>query len=278
MAATATRKAPAKRTTKKRDIKIAIETITPEVATKYLKLNVKNRTVRRLVVDKYARDIKEGAWQLNGDTVRFQKNGDLIDGQHRLHGIIKAGKAAECIVVRGLSPEVMSTIDQGAKRGLPDILKLNDEVNTAALSAAIRSYANLESPSESLDNTYSVDHMLATLDRVPNLREWVAKCHHNKTYNRSALAAVAARAERKYGKRKVDVFVEQVITGEKLRRTDPAYVLRETSIQWRMSGKKGVTQKRRAWIALYLYCMAAYCRGEKISSFTYRHDDEVAKL
>ncbi|GAB6983540.1 hypothetical protein [Nocardioides pyridinolyticus] len=117
---------------------VEIVEVSPATAEEWLSKNPNNRNLRRPVVDSYARDMSAGHWHLNGETVKFSTSGELFDGQHRLHAIVASGATVPMVVVRGLSPDVMPTVDAGAKRTYSDALKLQGEENTSTLAAVAR--------------------------------------------------------------------------------------------------------------------------------------------
>jgi hypothetical protein len=117
---------------------VEIVEVSPELAESWLSKNPNNRNLRRSVVDGYARDMSAERWALNGETVKFAADGHLFDGQHRLNAIIVSGTTVPMVVVRGLSPDVMPTVDAGAKRSYSDALKLQGEDNTSTLAAVAR--------------------------------------------------------------------------------------------------------------------------------------------
>jgi hypothetical protein len=117
---------------------VEIVEVSPELAESWLSKNPNNRNLRRSVVDGYARDMSAERWALNGETVKFAADGHLFDGQHRLNAIIVSGATVPMVVVRGLSPDVMPTVDAGAKRSYSDALKLQGEDNTSILAAVAR--------------------------------------------------------------------------------------------------------------------------------------------
>ena len=103
-------------------IESVVETITPAKAKEYLKKNTNNyRKMSRSVISSYAEDIKNGRWELNGETIIFGKDGTLMDGQHRLAGIVLAKKSADILVVRGVETTAHK-IDIGKRRTDVDIL------------------------------------------------------------------------------------------------------------------------------------------------------------
>lgn len=114
------------------------EDINPEKAQEYLDLNTENnRRVSPSTVDRYAQDMKDGRWLINGDPIRFTSEGKLIDGQHRLQAIVKSQSTIKTLVVKGLSVESMQTIDLGKKRTLSDIMQINYDIKNAVKKSAV---------------------------------------------------------------------------------------------------------------------------------------------
>lgn len=118
-------------------IKSAVETITPEKALEMLKQNTDNyRKLRRDVVKRYAEDILAGRWEVNGESIVFNEDGILVNGQHRLAGGILANKPFKSVVVRGVSRDV-TIFDSGSGRTLGQIaahdgIECNHTISAAA--------------------------------------------------------------------------------------------------------------------------------------------------
>jgi len=125
-----------------KDIKLDIKTevITPDIARQYLGLNYKhNRNLLRSYVERYADDMRSGRWRFEAsDPIRFNINGELIDGQHRLHAVITTGITTPFIVIRGIPAEAIHVIDTGKSRSPADALKIHGFTNTVLLAAALR--------------------------------------------------------------------------------------------------------------------------------------------
>lgn len=85
--------------------------ITPELARQWLERNVRNRPISENTVIAYGLDMLEGRWQYDGAPIRFDTDGNLIDGQHRLRACIDSGVSFENDVIFGLPPEAILTID-----------------------------------------------------------------------------------------------------------------------------------------------------------------------
>ncbi|HEU02499.1 hypothetical protein LCGC14_0273880 [marine sediment metagenome] len=115
-----------------------VVTITPTMAKKWLaETNYEeNRNISRGRVDYYARQIRDGRWALNGETIIFDTEGGLLNGQHRLEAIIKAKKSAVVLVVRGVKESAFSTMDQGYNRNAGQVMGMKGLKN-ASLRAAI---------------------------------------------------------------------------------------------------------------------------------------------
>ena len=104
-------------------IKKTIE-ITPELAEKWLEKNDQNqRHVISAHVRRLAEDMKSGKWEQNGETIKFDTEGNLLDGQHRLLACIEAGVSFTSIVVTGIQNAARMTIDVGTQRTPKDVLR-----------------------------------------------------------------------------------------------------------------------------------------------------------
>lgn len=97
--------------------------LTPQKAHELLGTNVNNRSLRRRQVEKYARDIIANEWQLTGEAIQVDWDGNLINGQHRCHAVIMAGKAINVFLISGLDPASQKVIDVAVKRTAVDALR-----------------------------------------------------------------------------------------------------------------------------------------------------------
>lgn len=128
-------------------IETRVETITPELATKYLSHNVHNRSIRKQEVEAYAREIKRGTFVLTHQGIAFDSDGNLIDGQHRLMAIAMAGSPVQMMVSRGVIPTALTVVDRGASRTMRDVIALGG-VQTGELCAMMRNGVMLSAMSQ----------------------------------------------------------------------------------------------------------------------------------
>jgi len=112
--------------------------ITPNVAQTILTIyNKGNRPKKRHHITRYIRDMKEGAWGLTGDTLKFSNSGALRDGQNRLWAATLS-KSFKTHVVFGIDDTLFDVMDQGKNRGGEDLLYMLGKTNPNVLAAGIR--------------------------------------------------------------------------------------------------------------------------------------------
>ncbi|TSE11255.1 hypothetical protein [Aquimarina algiphila] len=111
----------------KSPLKLVVLLVTPEMAKKFLKRNRVNRSLSKQNIQKAVLAMKTGEWDENtGDVIKFNINGDLIDGQHRLHAVIELGIAVPMTFMFNCSKDALFKIDTGKKRSISDILSMNN--------------------------------------------------------------------------------------------------------------------------------------------------------
>jgi hypothetical protein len=114
--------------------------LTPELAKSYLIHNVNNRSVREGHMEALARDMAAGRWRVTGDSIKFDTNNELVDGQHRLLAVVKSNVTIRVLLVLGVEPDVRPVIDGQATRSAGDVLAIRSggEKNISTLAAAAR--------------------------------------------------------------------------------------------------------------------------------------------
>lgn len=122
------------------NVSVYLRNVTPKFASEILaKFNTKNRKVLPSHVAALANNMINGTWRFNGDTIRFDANGTLIDGQHRLMAIVKSGKTIPCLFVVGLDPDTIKCVDIAIKpRNLKNLLEMDFVKDAGLISASIR--------------------------------------------------------------------------------------------------------------------------------------------
>lgn len=139
------------------------ETITPEMAKSIIKYSdacfkqlegYEQRKLRPNVVHTYANDMKEGRWRAdNGETIKIDEKGRLIDGQHRLSAVIEANIPIKFLVVRGVDNNTMPTIDVGLKRTLESALQFTAGSHTTHCAEVVKAKLTLDKQNVNLRNS-----------------------------------------------------------------------------------------------------------------------------
>jgi hypothetical protein len=113
-----------------------IVTLTPEMAMDLLERNNLNRPLSDQHVARIAKQIIDGKWRFNGDTIKIASTDDVLDGQHRLWAVIEAKHPVDTILVRGLEREAFVTIDTLRKpRSLGDTVALSGQLRHRSVIA-----------------------------------------------------------------------------------------------------------------------------------------------
>jgi hypothetical protein len=117
--------------------------ITPEMAAEWLKeLNTHNRRLNMGHVESLSRDMMAGKWLPNNNAIAFGINPEgrevLLDGQHRLAAIRRAGVAIPMLVQRGLPMDSQKAMDINRARTYKDQLHLDDIKNSSTIAAVLR--------------------------------------------------------------------------------------------------------------------------------------------
>lgn len=95
-------------------------TITPEIAQDMLTHNENNRKLSKVQVNKVKKLIEEKGWVETNDSICFDKDGNLINGQHRLYAIIEMEITVPTFVKFGLDKESFGLMDVPKRRNAAD--------------------------------------------------------------------------------------------------------------------------------------------------------------
>lgn len=117
------------------------EFITPAIAGEWLENhNHVNRPKRKKHGAQLQGDMEDDLWEDNGETIVFDSAKELVNGQHRLLALLASGTTHEFLVVRGVRPEVRSTVDANAKRTFADDLAQNGVDNAVIREGLVRQF------------------------------------------------------------------------------------------------------------------------------------------
>lgn len=121
-----------------REYEARFEVIDPITAQQMLGQNTSNRRYEPKLADFYGEEMTAGRWIFDGAPIRFSDEGILIDGQHRLGGVVASGTTQPFIVIYGLPKDSQDVMDGGRRRSAADMLALYNETNSMVLAALAR--------------------------------------------------------------------------------------------------------------------------------------------
>lgn len=206
--------------------KVSIEVITPATASRWLKNNNKrNRPISLSRLEAYTSDMENGRWFETNASIAFDSASNLVDGQHTLSSIVESGKAQHLIVVRGLNPKAMDSIDIGKSRSPGDVLGIHGETDTnrlAALLGFLKGYHSEKSdPTHSRVRPNEIMELLKTYPDAPDKMRMVPR----STFGAQRLFDGYYYVFFEISKQDANVFFEKVMKGIGVEESDPEYVL-----------------------------------------------------
>lgn len=209
-----------------------IVTITPDIARRLLEMNHDNRRLNERTIRDVARDIANGRWKLNGETIIISTDGELNDGQNRLSAVVRADKPIQSIVVFGADRKSRETVDMGRSRSPAQFLGMRGIANSLRLSSAARLQLSfLDKKGERADNYTKQDVIQAFTDWQEQLMGAFAAIGHSKFVTarmRNGTFLIVAYANIKAADSlNCELFFEKLCGGYSLEEDDPIFKLRE---------------------------------------------------
>jgi hypothetical protein len=123
------------------EMRIERQLITPALAGELLKNNKKNRHYSKHHLQRYAKDMKDGKWMSDtSETIKISKNGNIVDGQHRLRAIIESNVIIPMHIAFDVDESIMDFIDTGKPRTATDVFSIYQIPHAKRLPSIISYY------------------------------------------------------------------------------------------------------------------------------------------
>lgn len=235
---------------------VELKTFTPADAQRILaEYNKRNRNIKPATVALIARDLTDGRYLVNGETIKFATDGMLLDGQNRLAACVRANVPLTSWVVRGIDNDAFDTIDVGLPRTGGDILHVQNESHAPVLAAALTLVGAYEAgrlPKGSI----SRNRLRPLLEAHPTIRESVTRIANNEI-SKQKLASKPILAFMHYMLSKVDPvkateFFDRLEDGASLAPGSPILVLRNRLI------RNAADPKKLASTDVFALCLKAW--------------------
>lgn len=237
-------------------VSFGIEEIGPTHAERMLAKMHDNRPIRDSRVEALADAMRGGRWELNGEAIKIDRDGKVIDGQHRLRAIMESGMTIKTLVVRGLSPEARWSVDAGARRTPGDVLGMAGYGGTNLLASTARLMwlhergllgGRIAAPTNA--------EYPGIVEAHPSLKEAITFCTNSHGGVLRLTPCVFMRAlTMEADPERSDEFFGKVRSGEGLKATEGAYHLRERLLkrhaqQYRLTATAALAIVIKAWNA-----------------------------
>ena len=221
---------------------VGVETITPEIAAKYLAKRDEDRPLSNGHLKYLKERQRRGEWKTNGDSIKFDAHGCLRDGQHRLMMVMETEIPIEVVVVRDLEPTAFITMDTGKNRNLSDGLAIAKKPNPLHLGPALSWVRKYLVDYMNSTKGISFEQHLEVLDMHPELHHSVEfRLSLGKPPGSPGFPAVTTATHYLFSRidhEQADDFTERYVTGLRLEeRTDPVAVLRGRVLSFALQKK-----------------------------------------
>jgi hypothetical protein len=113
-------------------MKISQMMVTRKLAEQFLRKNDNNRSFRDSYCEEWCGIIRRGAFQMTHQGIAIATDGTLLDGQHRLHAIVRTGISCQMVVATDCDKELYELIDRGRTRTTADALHITMRQASAA--------------------------------------------------------------------------------------------------------------------------------------------------
>lgn len=248
--------------------------LTPALAQAFLATNSDaQRPLNRPWLAKLCQRICAGQWRNDGNPIKFDAQGRLVDGQHRCHACINTGISIEVDIRRGLPEGVIDTIDTGRRRSAGDELARHGEQNTVMLAAALNFMWHYENSrfTKWSNPLYQASHqdIIATLNRHPELRDYSRNVPGGvrKVISTCLYVFCAYVFASKDGPTVQHKFFEHLGTGAGLTEGSPVLLLREALLRERQSKRK---LDRLEKVALIFKAYIHFRKGSHLKNLRWR--------
>ena len=257
-------------------IETSIVTITPEIAQKLL-----DNTDMRIQRSKNWKHVKflckemlSGNWALNGDAIRQDVDGNIIDGQHRLDACIRSKVSIDTLFVKGLPTQSITTIDIGSRtRKFSDILEMTrkQKFKYASSISSTAKFVNMfnhnriavTGSEKHYRSALSGNDFLRWLDENPEIFESVSNSMRMRS-NGDKLIKANVFCGLKYifdklNLEKSNLFFQQLSDGVGLKSTDTIYTLRKKIISSKTSNTR---INHKSLVLMICRCWNAFVKGQ----------------
>lgn len=249
-----------------------------DLANEWLATMAPNRRISRGNLDSLVLAMEEGRWHDDGSPIRFNRGGELIDGQHRLTAVTITGIPQTFLVVWGVPNQAMTTLDTGRSRSRGDVLMIHDPsivnvTNAAAATGMMLRWTKGQRNHYLRTAPVSNDEVVAFYDEHRD--EVLAAGRHGQRLAKATGAgssmafALCFWLFNQVDTNDAEFFWDRLVDGSGLTVGNPIYALRELLAR---EARGGTRERLRAdvIVALIIKAWNFYRRGEEIRVLAFK--------
>lgn len=253
----------------------AIEVVDPEKARVFLRANYHNRKFIQSSIETFSEDMEKDNWKFTGATIKIDKDGKLLDGQHRLAAIIRTQKAQDLAIMYNLEPDCFTVIDTGSTRRGKDVFSIQGELNCYMLASACRMYYLYDNAlfltKRWLKRRVTNNNLLNTLALHPGLRESVHIVTCSKVFKSlvsPSMIAFCYYLFHQINEKDADTFFTQIETGAEIQAGSAVLKLRDKFL--RNKADRNYTINTIYACAITIKAWNAFRHGETVNNLTFQ--------
>lgn len=211
-----------------------VTTLTAGLAGELLRRNTDNRNLRATKLAQYSSDIRNGRWAFNGEPIIISRDGQLNDGQHRAQAVLETQIPIPVVFVFGVERSSRTTLDQGAARTAGDYLAMDGVADASILASLGRMLIAYRASDETgfIGTNYITNAEVVA--RVSGDEDCRAAAHFAQRVAKGArefvspsIIAFCYHTFAAIDEADAEEYLTQVAYGENLKRSDPAYTVRD---------------------------------------------------
>lgn len=251
-----------------------VETIDPGLAKVLLEANVRNRAVSMGHARSLARDMSAGKWRLTHQGLALDRDGRLVDGQHRLHAIVLSGCTVQMTVTYNVDPESFHAVDVGLQpRGIHQIVSLVRGTKYAASVVAgskVLWHVLEKNRQEAIRNKFTESEVTDLLDVFEPDLVWSIERLGSINLLKQAAVAAAFAFVAPVAREESDLLIKTLRARTGMSLTQVAY--------WRALEREGIATThgdRMSMFAMTLRALYHHIRGDDIKAISIRNSENI---
>jgi len=259
-------------------VKSSIVFLDPKLARQLYDANATNqRSVSNANLKKVEESIRTGLFVLNGESIIQSVAGRLLNGQHRVLGVLNTGIGIWTVLVLNVPDEYFHTIDSGKARSFANVCQINGDVDALALSSTIQRLAEYYSDETSVGISQPISHarLFQVKEMCPNAGDSVRAVGPAARVISKSRTAWLHHVIWMHSPERVSEFFDALASGNSLASTSPAFLLRERMLRDR--GSKAKLKTREA-LALLIKAWNVFIEDVPLRALRWSDGEPFPKL